>query len=191
VTDFEQLAAPHRKARALPLPLRFAAAVGWTAAKLRQDLPCPEAIFQKLQKGERLSTAELALVRAAMTKGSRSRGRPRTPPKRNLDIRLLVQEVAREFQLPRTRSNVEKSHGGGHSAADAVAAALCRTGQAPRGFDRVRKVYARAKSEEEALVRESLPALRRLLGLDPETHRAVDLLTIDLLTIGTPPPWVE
>jgi hypothetical protein len=100
----------------------------------------------------------------------------------------LVQEVAHEFQLPRTRSNVEKSHGGGYLAADAVAAALRRTGQAPRGFDRVRKVYAQARSDEVALMQE----VHRRLHPDPERLREACLLACGMVPGRVElPGWVE
>jgi len=162
--DFALLLHPHRAARKLPKAGRFAAAVDWAEIRLRLKFPDAKTVVKKLRTGTRLTPEETQLAIGALAPNDRAVGRPRTRTGRNLTVRLVINEVAREFHLERTRNNFpgkQGQTGPNLSAADAVAAALSRIGIAPRDFDRVRKLHAQAKSEEEAMATQFLLAQKK------------------------------
>jgi len=147
--DFELLIAAHRAARRLPLAERFRAAVKWVEAGLLEDSPTSESVVAKLVAGQKLTPNETRFVIDALSpKPKQPANRPRTPEGRDLELRFLVRQTAREFQLTLTRGDL----GLKVSACDAVAEAMRLTNQAPRGFDRVRKIYVKAAPEESAVV---------------------------------------
>jgi len=140
---------PHHRARRLPLAERFQAAVKWVADGLLEDNPTPEMVVAKLVAGQNLTPKETRFIIVALSpKPKQPANRPRTPEGRDLELRFLVKQTAREFQLTLTRGNL----GPKVSACDAVAEAMRLTNQPPRGFDRVRKRYAKAAPEESAVV---------------------------------------
>ena len=176
MTDFEMLF-PHHRARRLPLAERFQAAVKWVADGLLEDNPTPEMVVAKLVAGQKLTPKETRFIIVALSsKPKQPANRPRTPEGRDLELRFLVKQTAREFQLTLTRGNF----GPKVSACDAVAEAMRLTNQPPRGFDRMRKIYAKAAPEESAVV----GAYFREQDASREAIRAAMQRLIDELGVG-------
>ena len=147
--QFDEIIAPWRVNRKLPLKERFSAATRHAEEILIKSLFVNTSeIKKKLLGGQALKRAELLylLSRLEQTRNSSLRqiGRPRAPQQRDILIFRVVDWISREFELSYTRGNISPAL----SAVDAVADALRRIGTSPRGFDRLRKICSAIKKSD-------------------------------------------